>query len=62
MPAAPPRREVSATKLTIGAVLIALGVVLWIMTGQTAYGLVSGLGVVFSYIAAEPWLERWRKG
>jgi len=44
----------------VAAALVVLGVLLWIMTGVTAYGLISGLGVVIAYSAAEPWLERWR--
>ena len=54
------RSQVSIGKVTAGAVLLVLGVVLWIMTDLPAYGLVSGLGVVILYVAAEPWLERWR--
>jgi hypothetical protein len=46
--------------MIVGAVLLVLGVVLWITTDAPAYGLISGLGVVIIYIAAEPWLERWR--
>jgi hypothetical protein len=47
-------------KLAVGAVLVVLGVALWISTGSPAYGLISGLGVVLAYSGAEPWLERWR--
>ena len=47
-------------RFTIGALLVALGVVLWIRTGAPAFGLISGLGVVIAYVGAEPWLERWR--
>ena len=54
------RSQVSVGKITTGALLIVLGVVLWIMSGAPAYGLISGLGVVIAYVAAEPWLERWR--
>ena len=56
----PDRRPVSAGKMGVAATLVVLGVLLWIMTGVTAYGLISGLGVVIAYAAAEPWLERWR--
>jgi len=52
--------RVSVGKIALGAVLIVLGVALWITTGAPAYGLISGLGVVIAYVAAEPWLERWR--
>jgi len=54
------RSQVSIGKVTAGSVLLVLGVALWIMTDVPAYGLVSGLGVVILYLAAEPWLERWR--
>ncbi|MEJ7726295.1 MAG: hypothetical protein WKH47_04680 [Actinomycetes bacterium] len=50
----------SAGKMGVAAALVVLGVLLWIMSGVTAYGLISGLGVVIAYAAAEPWLERWR--
>jgi len=51
-------RRVSVARVVAAAALFVLGVVLWIMTGAPAYGLVSGLGVVLGYSAAEPWLER----
>ena len=56
----PDRSRVSVAKITAGTVLLVLGALLWIMTDQPAYGLISGLGVVLLYVAAEPWLERWR--
>lgn len=60
MSSGPDRRPVSAVKMGVAAALVVLGVLLWIMSGVTAYGLISGLGVVIAYAAAEPWLERWR--
>jgi hypothetical protein len=59
-PRGPEGARVSRLKLGLGGVLVVLGVVLWIMDGSPAFGLISGLGVVFAYSAAEPWLERWR--
>lgn len=51
---------VSRPKLVLGAVLVALGIVLWIVTSTTAYGLVSGLGALAILSAAEPWIEARR--
>jgi hypothetical protein len=60
VPPTPTWRVGMIVRLAVGALLVVVGAVLWIKTGTTAYGLVSGLGVVIAYLGAEPWIERWR--
>ena len=45
----------------VGIALIVAGVILWLVFDASAYGLVSGIGVVAMYPVLLPRIEQWRK-
>ena len=61
MPAAGARPPVSGARLALGLALLILGFVLWIVTDASAWGLLSGLGVVVLYSTVSSRVEAWRK-